>query len=110
VFACQNQYSAASKLDLRGREVFHPNRRQPVSSSSLALKYGSIRRRLHVQFHALLFAVHGPYLKTEACHRKINLQLLIDAAREILDRDMFREFTADVQAELNCDGKPAGMR
>ena len=66
-----------------------------------------------IQFQALHFSNYGPEFRHEACHRKLNLELIVDAMRRVLDKEdkeEFREFVNDVDAENNVLNELDGMR
>ena len=66
-----------------------------------------------IQFQALHFSLYGPEFRHEACHRKLNLELIVDAMRRVLDKEdkeEFREFVNDVNAENNVPNQLDGMR
>ena len=65
---------------------------------------------MSIKFQALHFALNGPDFKIEACDRKLNLDLVIDAMRAVLDKEEFSQFKADVNKELNVPGAIDGMR
>ncbi len=58
------------------------------------------------------FAIYGPEFRNEACHRKLNLDLVVDAMRAMLEKEEFRvrEFVNDVNAENNVPNELDGMR
>ena len=87
-----------------------PNRRSSIGKSGLANKWKSRRRHMSIKFQALHFALYGPDFKVEACDRKLNLDLVIDAMRAVLDKEEFTDFKADVNKELNVPGAIDGMR
>ena len=63
-----------------------------------------------IQFQALHFSIYGPEFRHEACHRRLNLDLIIDAMRAVLDKEEFREFVNDVNAENDAPNQLDGMR
>ncbi len=63
-----------------------------------------------IKFQALHFAIYGPEFRNEACHRKLNLDLVVDAIRAVLEKEEFREFVNDVNAENNVPNELDGMR
>ena len=65
---------------------------------------------MSIKFQALHFALYGPDFKIEACDRRLNLDLVIDAMRAVLDKQEFTDFKADVNKELNVPGAIDGMR
>ena len=65
---------------------------------------------MNIRFQALHLAIHGPSYKFEACHRRLNLSLIMDAMRHVLDKEEFTEFDADVEKELHAPDEPDGIR
>ena len=63
-----------------------------------------------IQFQALHFSNYGPEFRHEACHRKLNLDLIVDAMRAVLDKEEFRQFVNDVNAENNVQNQLDGLR
>ena len=86
------------------------NRRPPVSQSALANKWYTQRRAMIVQFQALHIALYGPNFRHEDCHRTLNLGLISDATRAVLDREEYQEFVEDVRREMNDPDSIDGMR
>jgi hypothetical protein len=86
------------------------NRRISIGKSSLAQKWNSHRRAMAIQFQALHFSIYGPEFRHEACHRTLNLDLIVDAMRKVLDKEEFKEFVNDVNAENNVPNQLDGMR
>ncbi len=46
-------------------------------------------------------AFWGPSYKVDACHRLIDLSLIMNAMRQVVDNGEFQEFEADVEQELH---------
>jgi hypothetical protein len=108
-FVCLRQRGSADGSEPRPRR----NRRTSIGKSSLAQKWNSQRRAMAIQFQALHFSLYGPEFRHEACHRKLNLELIVDAMRRVLnkeDKEEFREFVNDVNAENNVPNQLDGMR
>jgi hypothetical protein len=62
------------------------------------------------KFISTSFAVYGPDIHNEACHRPTNLSLIKDAMKTILDREEYIEFCKDVAGELNNKDDLDGIR
>jgi hypothetical protein len=108
-FVCLRQRGSADGSEPQPRR----NRRTSIGKSPLAQKWNSQRRAMAIQFQALHFSLYGPEFRHEACHRKLNLELIVDAMRRVLnkeDKEEFREFVNDVNAENNVPNQLDGMR
>jgi hypothetical protein len=87
------------------------NRRPKISESGIAVKWASMRHAINQHFQALLVMQYdGNNLRTEACDRKRNLHLLVDAARHCMNEAQLLEFREDVAAECRQMGQPDGLR
>ncbi len=76
----------------------------------MANKWHSQRRAMTIKFQALHFAIYGADYRTEACHRLLNLSLIKDAMKTLLDRDEYKEFCLDVEHELSSKDDLDGIR
>jgi hypothetical protein len=86
------------------------NRRPPVSESALANKWHTERRAMAIPFQALHIALYGPSFRLETRHRTLNLGLIRDAMRTVLDSEDYEEFVRDLQQETNHSDGIDGMR
>ncbi len=86
------------------------NQRLPVSQSALANKWFTQRRSMTVQFQALHFAIYGPNFHHETCHRNLNVGLIQDAMRRVLDHVEYQDFVHDARQEMNNEEGIDGMR
>ena len=87
------------------------NRRAKISESGIAVKWASMRHTINQHFQALVIMRYdGKNLRTEACDRKRNMYLLLDAARHCMHEAQLLEFKEDVAAESRHMGQPDGLR
>ena len=86
------------------------NRRPPITASALAMKWHCYRKAMNIRFQSLHFAINGPNVKFEACHRIRNLHLMVSSMKYVLDKAEFQDFEEDVQKELGCIDELDGMR
>ncbi len=63
-----------------------------------------------VQLQALHIALYGPSFKLETCHRKLNISLIRDAMRAVVDKDEYTTFVNDLREESNDPGGIDGLR
>ena len=70
-----------------------------------------MRHTINQHFQALVIMRYdGKNLRTEACDRKRNLYLLLDAARHSMNEAQLLEFKDDVAVECKYMGQPDGLR
>lgn len=87
------------------------NRRAKITESGIAVKWASMRHTINQHFQALVIMRYdGNNLRTEACDRKRNMYLLLDAARHCMNETQLLEFKDDVAAECRHMGQPDGLR
>jgi hypothetical protein len=65
---------------------------------------------MNVRFQALHIAFWGIDYKFEACHRQINLSLIKDAMKQVVDAVDYKEFASDIRQELNQKDELDGIR
>ena len=65
---------------------------------------------MSIQFQALHIAIYGPSFRLETRHRTLNLGLIRDAMRAVLDSEEYTEFVGDLRMETNHSDGIDGMR
>ncbi len=58
---------------------------------------------MSVKFQALHFAIYSPNFHVESCYQSLNLGLIRDAMRAVLDRGVYQEFVNDVRREIHIN-------
>ncbi len=87
------------------------NRRPKITDSRIATKWATLRHRLNVHFQALaVIRFDGRDMMTDACNRQSNLRLIKDAAKAIMNAEMYAVFSDDIKRESNHEDEPDGLR
>jgi hypothetical protein len=69
------------------------SRHKPVSNSAIYTAYeGPILTDVRRRFQTLIFARDGSPIKTLTIHRHLNYKLVLNAARDVMEPKMYRDF------------------